>query len=102
MFAQNLRCIEKLKYLLIRFEYLKCEKSMLDILSIEEACKYLKMSKVTLYWHVRSGVIPAFKMGGAWKFHRISLSNWIQESIKDDTKKRSSKNTQLIESERIK
>lgn len=66
---------------------------MEDVLAAEEACKYLKMSKVTLYRHVRSGVIPAFKVGGAWKFHKISLDDWMQKRIKEDTEKRSSKNS---------
>jgi excisionase family DNA binding protein len=55
------------------------------ILEAEEACKYLKMSKVTLYRHVRQGLIPAFKVGGAWKFHKISLDDWIQQRVKEDT-----------------
>ena len=58
---------------------------MEGILEAEEACKYLKMSKVTLYRHVRQGVIPAFKVGGAWKFHKISLDDWIQQRVKEDT-----------------
>ena len=58
---------------------------MEGIFEAEEACKYLKMSKVTLYRHVRQGVIPAFKVGGAWKFHKISLDDWIQQRVKEDT-----------------
>ncbi len=58
---------------------------MEGILEAEEACKYLKMSKVTLYRHVRQGLIPAFKVGGAWKFHKISLDDWIQQRVKEDT-----------------
>jgi excisionase family DNA binding protein len=58
---------------------------MEGILEAEEACKYLKMSKVTLYRHVRQGVIPAFKVGGAWKFHKISLDDWIQQRVKEET-----------------
>lgn len=58
---------------------------MEGILEAEETCKYLKMSKVTLYRHVRQGVIPAFKVGGAWKFHKISLDDWIQQRVKEDT-----------------
>lgn len=58
---------------------------MEGIFEAEEACKYLKMSKVTLYRHVRQGVIPAFKVEGAWKFHKISLDDWIQQRVKEDT-----------------
>lgn len=64
---------------------------MEDILEAEDARKYLKMSKVTLYRHVRKGLIPAFKVGGAWKFHKISLDDWIQQRIKEDTAARLTK-----------
>lgn len=67
---------------------------MEDILEAEEACKYLKMSKVTLYRHVRQGAIPAFKVGGTWKFHKVSLEKWVQQRVREDTKKRSLKNKQ--------
>jgi excisionase family DNA binding protein len=58
---------------------------MEEILEAEEACKYLKMSKVTLYRHVRQGVIPAFKVGGTWKFHKVSLDDWVQQRVKEET-----------------
>ena len=66
---------------------------MEGILEVEEACKYLKMAKVTLYRHARNGVIPAFKVGGAWKFHKSSLDNWIHKRVKEDTAARSLKNS---------
>lgn len=68
---------------------------MENILTAEEACKYLKMSKPTLYRHVRQGVIPAFKVGGAWKFHKISLDDWVQQRVKEDTAKRSLNNKSI-------
>lgn len=66
---------------------------MEGILEVDEACKYLKMSKVTLYRHSRNGVIPAFKVGGSWKFNKNSLDDWIQQRVKEDTAARSLKNT---------
>ncbi len=66
---------------------------MEGILEAEEACRYLKMSKVTLYRHARNGVIPAFKVGGSWKFNKNSLDEWIQQRVKEDTTARSLKNT---------
>lgn len=66
---------------------------MEGILEVNEACKYLKMSKVTLYRHARNGVIPAFKVGGSWKFNKSSLDNWIQQRVKEDTAARSLKST---------
>lgn len=66
---------------------------MEGILEVEEACKYLKMAKVTLYRHARNGVIPAFKVGGAWKFHKSSLDDWIHKRVKEDTAARSLRNS---------
>ena len=66
---------------------------MEGILEVDEACKYLKMSKVTLYRHARNGVIPAFKVGGSWKFNKNSLDDWIQQRVKEDTAARALKNT---------
>ena len=66
---------------------------MEGILEVDEACKYLKMSKVTLYRHARNGVIPAFKVGGSWKFNKSSLEDRIQQRVKEDTAARSLKNT---------
>jgi len=66
---------------------------MEGILEVNEACKYLKMSKVTLYRHARNGVIPAFKVGGSWKFNKNSLDDWIQQRVKEDTAARSLKST---------
>jgi excisionase family DNA binding protein len=66
---------------------------MEGILEVDEACKYLKMSKVTLYRHARNGVIPAFKVGGSWKFNKNSLDDWIQQRVKEDTAARSLKST---------
>lgn len=69
---------------------------MEGILEVDEACKYLKMAKVTLYRHARNGVIPAFKVGGAWKFNKSSLDNWIHQRVKEDTEERSQRSSAKI------
>lgn len=58
---------------------------MQDILSVDEACSYLKLAKPTLYKFARSGQIPATKFGSVWRFHRASLDRWIQERVEHDT-----------------
>jgi excisionase family DNA binding protein len=50
-----------------------------DIMTIEELADYLRMQKVTIYKHVQEGKIPAFKVGGAWRFKRSTIDNWIEE-----------------------
>lgn len=59
------------------------------IFDSDEASRYLKMSKVTLYRHVREGIIPSFKVGARWKFHKIYLDKWIDKRVQEETWKRS-------------
>ncbi len=62
-----------------------------EVLSIEDACEYLKVAKVTLYKYVRVGSVPAFKMGSRWKFYKESLDDWLKSRVEEDTSARSKK-----------
>ncbi len=63
----------------------------MDVLDMEEACQFLKLSKPMLYKQVRAGKIPAFKIGRIWKFHRESLDEWVRGRVNEDTQARSKK-----------
>jgi excisionase family DNA binding protein len=52
-----------------------------EILTLEEVAVYLKAGKRTVYRLAQKGEIPAFKLGGTWRFRRSELDNWIAESI---------------------
>ena len=52
-----------------------------EILTLEEVAAYLKAGKRTVYRFAQKGEIPAFKLGGTWRFRRSELDNWIAESI---------------------
>lgn len=52
-----------------------------EILTLEEVALYLKAGKRTVYRLAQNGVIPAFKLGGTWRFRRTELEHWIIESI---------------------
>lgn len=60
-----------------------------DVLSVEGACAYLKLSRPGLYKLVRNGKIPGFKLGAVWRFHKDSLDKWMHERIQEDTASRS-------------
>ena len=49
-----------------------------DILTIREVADYLKVTERTLYRLAQEGKIPAFKVGGAWRFRRGDLDQWIK------------------------
>lgn len=53
-----------------------------EILTLDEVALYLKAGKRTVYRLAQSGEIPAFKLGGTWRFRRVELDCWIASSIK--------------------
>lgn len=61
----------------------------MEVLNMEEACKLLRVAKPTLYRYIRTGEIPAYKMGRVWRFHKESLDKWIRTKVERDTKARS-------------
>lgn len=54
-----------------------------DILTLDEVAAYLKAGKRTVYRLAASGEIPAFKLGGTWRFRRSELDSWIAASINE-------------------
>jgi excisionase family DNA binding protein len=52
-----------------------------EILTLEEVAAYLKAGKRTVYRLAQKGDIPAFKLGGTWRFRRSELDSWIAEGI---------------------
>lgn len=63
----------------------------MEVLNLEEACQFLRVAKPTLYRYIRSGQIPAFKMGRVWRFHKESLDKWVRTQVEQDTLARSAK-----------
>jgi excisionase family DNA binding protein len=54
-----------------------------DILTLDEVAAYLKAGKRTVYRLAANGEIPAFKLGGTWRFRRSELDRWIAASINE-------------------
>lgn len=54
-----------------------------DILTIKEVAQYLKVTERTLYRLAQEGKIPAFKVGGSWRFRREDLDHWICEQTRN-------------------
>jgi excisionase family DNA binding protein len=52
-----------------------------EILTIDEVAAYLKAGKRTVYRLAASAQIPAFKLGGTWRFRRGELDEWIASRI---------------------
>jgi excisionase family DNA binding protein len=56
-----------------------------EILTIDEVAAYLKAGKRTVYRLASGGKIPAFKLGGTWRFRRAELEQWIASQIGEVT-----------------
>ncbi|MCK5398355.1 MAG: helix-turn-helix domain-containing protein [Thermoplasmata archaeon] len=50
-----------------------------DIMTIKEVAAYLKLNEKTTYRLTSDGKIPAFKVGGSWRFRRAEIDRWIKE-----------------------
>ena len=50
-----------------------------EILTIQEVATFLKIKEKTAYDLVAKGKIPGFKVGGAWRFKRSQLNEWIDQ-----------------------
>jgi acetyl-CoA synthetase len=51
-----------------------------NVLTLDEAVAFLKVSKSTLYKLLESGRLPARKLGRRWRFSRADLEQWLRSS----------------------
>ena len=49
------------------------------IMTIGEVADYLKVTERTIYRLAGAKQIPAFKVGGSWRFSMIDIDRWIRE-----------------------
>ena len=49
-----------------------------EILTIKEVAEYLKVTERTIYRLAGAKKIPAFKVGGTWRFSRADIDEWIK------------------------
>jgi excisionase family DNA binding protein len=48
-----------------------------EILTLPEVAQLLKVAEKTVYGMAQKGELPAFKVGGQWRFRRTDLDAWI-------------------------
>ncbi len=67
-------CISKELHIIADNNYRKGPKIMeKEILNIDEACEFLGIRPRTMYKLLKSGEIPAVKIGGQWRFSSKAL-----------------------------
>ena len=67
------------------FEYfthmIKRTKSALpEIMTVEEVAAYLKITERSIYGLLSKKKLPAFKVGGSWRFRRDEIENLTRKS----------------------
>lgn len=53
----------------------------IEIMTLDEVAQYLKAGKRTVYRLAAEGKLPAFKLGGTWRFRRSDLDTWIAANL---------------------
>ena len=48
-----------------------------EILTLPEVAQLLKVAEKTVYTMAQKGELPAFKVGGQWRFRRTDLDAWM-------------------------
>lgn len=57
-------------------------KGMPDILTIKQVAQYLQVNERTIYRLAAASDIPAFKVGGSWRFRKADIEHWIANQSK--------------------
>jgi excisionase family DNA binding protein len=50
-----------------------------EIFTLDDVADYLKVGKRTVYRLAAAKKIPAFKVGGTWRFSRADIDSWIKQ-----------------------
>ena len=54
------------------------------ILTIGEVADYLKVTERTIYRLAGAKQIPAFKVGGSWRFSKSDIDAWIKKQSEQE------------------
>ena len=49
-----------------------------DLLTTKELTEYLQLDRMTIYKLLKSGDIPANRVGHQWRFFRSDIDDWIR------------------------
>ena len=61
---------------------MKIDSEQKQVLTIAEVADYLRVTEKTVYRLLAKRDIPAFKVGGSWRFKKDVLDLWIQDKSK--------------------
>ena len=50
-----------------------------EILTLRQVAEFLKVTDRTIFRLAAAKKIPAFKVGGTWRFSKAEITEWIQQ-----------------------
>jgi excisionase family DNA binding protein len=53
---------------------------MEELITIQQVANYLKVDRFTVYRLVTQKRIPAFKVGGQWRFKQEMIDSWLMRN----------------------
>ncbi len=53
-----------------------------DVLTVEDVACYLKVTERHIYKLLSKRRLPAFKVGGVWRFRKADLEDWMSSGVK--------------------
>lgn len=55
-----------------------------EILTLKQVADFLKVTERTIYRLAAAKKIPAFRVGGTWRFSKAEINQWIQRQSDGD------------------
>ena len=50
----------------------------IDIMTVHDLAKYLRLSELKVYKLAREGSVPAIRLGKTWRFRKSLVDEWIR------------------------
>ena len=66
---------------------MRCSNMPAQLVTFNEAKKYLRVSPATLYRLIHTKKLPALKVGDRWRFRQERLDKWLDS--RETTRKKS-------------
>jgi excisionase family DNA binding protein len=54
-----------------------------ELITIKDVAEFLQIAEKTIYRMAADGKIPAFKVGGSWRFRRKEIEKWLESRRND-------------------
>jgi excisionase family DNA binding protein len=54
---------------------------MKPVMTARDVATFLDVDEITVYRLARKGELPAFKVGGQWRFDRNTLDQWMTQRM---------------------